>query len=678
MRQIQEKPDFVPQAAVWNADEYKWEVSARDENGEREGERLLYREDGRLYSRAHFRAGVLDGPFCVYHPSGQVAREGSYLAGAFQGTVVAHASDTPSPEHLRSCCVPENATELRAVYQAGNVESETFYDRQGRALLDDGTLLPEKPAHLDPGVRFDESLRRWRIDMPIEERGARLIRYWSADGALIEDIEYRAGRRVSRVFAADGSVRLECGYIETNLLDGPYRRRFVTEGDSPYEDERIAEERGTFERGEAVGHWAFLERDGNLVRAVERGPAFSREQASAVFADAEMDRAAAAHWRELAPRYLVENRLREALCAAARAAACEGDRALLLQCLTDNIVPLHPREREHRGERLAASADATMTAALDALVTGVDAAAAFRTLAAVTTGTSHAARDFIEASLLLAPDRKMSHLTRALVRVEIGDDRGALDDADCIPSQAAAEFVRSYVRVAFPDFSFRPTAEGLASDADAMAVTPEQPLDAVQHTVQVYATRIEQLRRAVLQRVPRGRPNPSWLPPDLSFLLPREAASLRCFDATIIDETDGGPEKVDVRIDERIDVDHRSVLLLLRAARFDWCALSWLCWSVGRDEVALPREVVPRPQFSAAASLAVSRFWRAQDRLTTGGLIARSQGVAGFDWEGMHIDEMPLQFAEIAAAEYLELRSMFLWLASRDNLSPFQSDLRLG
>jgi hypothetical protein len=74
--------------------------------------------------------------------------------------------------------------------------------------------------------------------------------------------------------------------------------------------------------------------------------------------------------------------------------------------------------------------------------------------------------------------------------------------------------------------------------------------------------------------------------------------------------------------------------------------------------------------------MAVARFWRAQDRLSTGGLIARSQGVAGFQWEGFDIDTMPQRFAEIAATEYLELRSLFLWLASADNLSPFQSDLR--
>ena len=74
--------------------------------------------------------------------------------------------------------------------------------------------------------------------------------------------------------------------------------------------------------------------------------------------------------------------------------------------------------------------------------------------------------------------------------------------------------------------------------------------------------------------------------------------------------------------------------------------------------------------------MVVRRTWRIKDRLASGSLIARSQGVPGFEWQGIDIDELPRHLAEMAAAEYVAARSMFIWLASADALSPFQDDIR--
>ncbi|HEY3594421.1 MAG TPA: hypothetical protein VGL13_11125, partial [Polyangiaceae bacterium] len=164
-----QKPDSIPQSAVWDAEQRKWEIAQHDAEGQRDGERLLYREDGSLYSREHFRAGVPDGPFWVYHPNGAIAREGAYTRGVLDGAVVARRSDGPTFEQLRDCCVPENAWELRFSYRSGALQNETFYDRQGRALLDDGSFYPDRPAGVEPAAYFDQSLRRWRLDTPSEE-----------------------------------------------------------------------------------------------------------------------------------------------------------------------------------------------------------------------------------------------------------------------------------------------------------------------------------------------------------------------------------------------------------------------------------------------------------------------------------------------------------------------------
>jgi hypothetical protein len=62
--------------------------------------------------------------------------------------------------------------------------------------------------------------------------------------------------------------------------------------------------------------------------------------------------------------------------------------------------------------------------------------------------------------------------------------------------------------------------------------------------------------------------------------------------------------------------------------------------------------------------------------VSTGSLLARSNGVPGFAWQGVDIDALAPQVAQAAAEEYIRARSVFLWLASPDVASPFQVDLR--
>ena len=62
------RPATVPAAGVWNAQDNKWEVSRKDDQGARDGECIFYRDDGTLFSRVRFNAGVQEGPFVVYPP----------------------------------------------------------------------------------------------------------------------------------------------------------------------------------------------------------------------------------------------------------------------------------------------------------------------------------------------------------------------------------------------------------------------------------------------------------------------------------------------------------------------------------------------------------------------------------------------------------------------------------
>jgi len=58
----------------------------------------------------------------------------------------------------------------------------------------------------------------------------------------------------------------------------------------------------------------------------------------------------------------------------------------------------------------------------------------------------------------------------------------------------------------------------------------------------------------------------------------------------------------------------------MSAARANYAALTWLCWAVGLDQIALPERVAERPDFAAAVNMALVRHFRASDRLKTGGL----------------------------------------------------------
>jgi hypothetical protein len=72
----------------------------------------------------------------------------------------------------------------------------------------------------------------------------------------------------------------------------------------------------------------------------------------------------------------------------------------------------------------------------------------------------------------------------------------------------------------------------------------------------------------------------------------------------------------------------------------------------------------------------MQRVWRCRDKLRTSGLLALTQGIPGFDWEGTTIDLLPAALADVALDEYIEARAVFSWLCDPANRSPWQEDLR--
>jgi hypothetical protein len=50
--------------------------------------------------------------------------------------------------------------------------------------------------------------------------------------------------------------------------------------------------------------------------------------------------------------------------------------------------------------------------------------------------------------------------------------------------------------------------------------------------------------------------------------------------------------------------------------------------------------------------------------------------VVGFEWQGLDIDALPQHLAPVVAEEYTSVRSLSLWLATPEVISPFRGDLR--
>jgi hypothetical protein len=285
-------------------------------------------------------------------------------------------------------------------------------------------------------------------------------------------------------------------------------------------------------------------------------------------------------------------------------------------------------------------------------------------------------------------------VTRALLAIHLGRPEIALAEAAALPPESAeqTEFLAAYARVIFSPYTFAPATHERRTAFPDVPEGPDQPLEKVRLQIQKYATRLALLRAAVLERLPALEAAPPWLPPDTSALLPDGPVPLETWQFEEIVEQDEDdiadgprpePEAKLVTVDERLLIEPATsgapatpLPTLLRNAHREWFGLCWMCWGVGLDRVALPERIAPPDDFGQAAGLSIERLWRCRDRLVTGGLRALTQGVPGFQWEGLEIDLMPPVLAEIAADEYREMRAVFYWLCDEGVQSPWQDNVR--
>lgn len=701
--QQQQRPAVVPEAAVWSDESTEWQFRPTDDAGVPDGIARSWRPDGTLASETTYVRGTANGPYRRFHPDGSVAREGVFVDGSVDGTVVARGSDQPTTELLQSCCVPQNAWQLQIDYVRGEVRGQRWYDRAGVHILPSGRPFPARPDSVPPEARFEEEGDVWTITGYTNEGQPHGVwRRWSRAGVLLAHEEFAAGQRhgQTRYFQPDGSLWEEAQYA-AGVRSGPYR--FMTVPAGRYPDERIVEERGSFDRNQAVGIWTLHDKEGAPLRRYDLGIAPPADALAASPAFDEQPPAGsagpAAAWAALSESLESEGRLGESVLAMARAAVAARDADGLTLLLARRCFAVTPGAGEEMALDIAKTADGNRGLLLNAFGRGADPVGILRTLASALGRSDSVALDIADAAVLLAPARADCRVTRALIRVHMGDLGGATADAAHLPDDWSEQrdFILNYSRVLFPRFDFWPASHPVETLFPEVPDGIDQPLLAVRGCIQKLATRLMALRQAIQASFQKSarRPNglPPWMPPDVTALLPEGPVALTTWqydeivqeeDEAPQDETTGGdgaapaaaPQPTLVTVDERMPLEALSLPTLMRLARREWCTLTWLCWSSGLDHVALPTELAPPDDFGKACGMCVERLWRCEDKVITGGLRAMSQKVPGFTWEGIAVDDLPPLLAEIATDDYRELRALFFWLCDAGLQSLWQDNLR--
>lgn len=634
------------------------------------------------------------------HPDGALYRVGAMLDGLPHGTHRAYSTDGESPEALQVCCVPPGAWQLVQTYRRGEGQGQAWYDRAGRRLLGNGTLFPERPAGVPETAEYNELTGLFQTGIPLfaaQPTGTRTC--WDVNGVLRFEEELLAGQHHgrSRVYDEAGRLRSDAHYAH-EVLDGPYAEWPAGPGPH-FQLPTVVSAEGNYATGQGVGVWRYLDADGHEVARRDLGSATAAAALTRAHSPALSDGPRSSEaWSALGHQLHAEGRLLDALLAMARAAASAASAGPLADSLAAWTVPLAPEPAAAQARALVRSAEGDIAVLLDGIRRGADAAYLLWSVARSLSLADRAALDLVDAALLLrraAPEGAADPLdllvTRALMWGALGSPEAALRDADEVArlSPEQAEFLRLYVRVYFPRFDFWPDQAGAIAGPEDPQLEPAQGLDAINGMIQRLGTRLMVVRERLLALAPADA---AFMVPSLAHLLPEGPVPLEAWSFTLTaaeysgagaDDDDSGestPPTIEIAVDERMGLPGpaEGVLTLMRRARADWAALTWLCWAVGLDRPALATAVHPPAAFARAAILSMERVWRCRDKRNSGGLLALTKGIPSFEWAGTSIDFVPVVLVDVATEEYLEARAVFTWLCDPCNRSLWQADLREG
>ncbi|MBL8914027.1 MAG: thiol reductase thioredoxin [Archangium sp.] len=643
MSKAPKRPAGVHPKAWFDANDNEW-VFGPLVDGKKHGDFTFWRPDGTRCNECHMVMDVPHGPFKRFHENGEVSQDGAFEKGQLHGTRKWFSTDSETTENTRPQGVSEKVWRSEMDYVHGRVVGIRHFNREDeRVLPKTGEPYPLKPEGVDEGAEYVEPKDEWH--------------HGSADG----DTQKKTGRW--RIWTRDGQLKREVHYVDDELFGSA--KLMVRPGAEWFTDPSIVMERGKFENGIRARKWQLCDADGEVKATFDYGDVAGLKNSRRVEFSNKAE-----NWDKLAQQREDQNMYVEALLLWARAGAKSGDLTGFRKLLTSIARPV----REELALTLAMETEATYGMLGYELIEGAHPAVVLNKIGIALDQAfqSRAALDFTNAAILLDPERSEFLFTRSLILMSLGLKHQAEVDANELAAESPdrAEFLLGYLAALFPSWSFTPATEEPTTTFEDVPAAPSRSLEEVQALSKKYATRLMQFRAKILERVTDAN---QAVPPELSAFLADGPVELEQGGFELEGE-DG--ESQDIEFDEVPQLDEADLPTLLRLARADWTALSWLCWSAGQSDVAPVTALEPPAEFGKAAGMAQQRLWRSRDQRAFKGRNAQQHGVPSFTWEGLDIADLPPPVAGIAEQQYAEMQAVFLWLTDEKVRSPWQDNLR--
>lgn len=640
-----EKPPGVPTDATWDAGDNEWCAGGTDDDDKKHGVWKYWRPDGTLCCESHFVHGMLHGPFKRFHENGEVSSTGAYDNGKLHGTRAWIASDAYTTERMHEQGISDKVRRIEMDYDHDRVVAIRHFNAQRvRCLPTTGEPYPNRPTNVSSRAEYNERSEQWELTQVDAERNKDgLCKAWSTEGTLLWE-----------------------GAFERGVRHG----RWMEEAAEEFADGNVVTLHGSFDQGRPVGVWSGRDSGGKSIFSRDLGIATPVEEVEASLVAKNIAQTGAA-WRALAKTYQTAKKYDLAILALVRASASDRDFKALEDAFKRMTLPRNTDSAMQTSEG-DMEGDVDLQDLAISLLKGGHPGAVLMRCAVVTDESARprAALDFINAAVMLYPAQRELLFTRAIILASLGLEAHARVDAETLVTHGfdTGTYMLRSLTAHFPQFGFWPEREKPESTYDGLPEAPVQSLQAIEKVIRVYATRLMLCREAILKHFTPGV-SLSWLPPDVSKLLPQGKVTLS--KRTL----QGEDEDEDVEIDETLDPSRHNLRQLVRLARADWNALCWLSWATGLSEVGLPTKISAPKDFGLAAGMASQRLWRSRDRRATKRTFEDHQ-IAGFAFEGVDIDQLPPQIASIAEQQYAEMQALFYWLSDEANESPWQDNLR--
>ena len=687
-----DRPENIPDDAQWDEAQECWEAGPVTD-GKKHGNFKEWRSDGTLQANYRYHSGVKQGAYRRFHQDGTVSQKGSYKDNELHG---ANEWIRSSQKTTEIFLTQADSAVWRAIIQfdAGQEISTRFFSKSDDRVLADGTSFPEHPKGVPSLAEYDISEDLWKHGQKNDqglEHG--LYMSWLKDGTLIEECEYRNGKRegACKKYSSSGDLieegyysenakngtwktfdpetnklKLQADYAEgvyhgsvieygpdgrsqvkaeyeTGLKNGSYIARVDKE---KYQGGTIRIENGQFKNDHAVGRWKLLDKSAKPVITVDFGVPRSSEASmmnSVVLSDTNES---PSFWATKT-RELIDSRMMgEALVAKARQAAVEGNAEFLLQVFDESTAPLSSVNAEAVADSAMQSEETPLSSAFNALLQGGDASRLLHFIAARLQEQNKliASIDLSNAALLVSPDNTSAIALRAINHICLGEKEKALLDVAELESANAVEapLYRGYITTLFPTFAFWPTDTSLPKKAPPEDYPIVRELDEVTRAIHVSANRLKSLRDALLEKLSTIM---LWLPPDPFPLLSKDPLTL--------DEH------------EKVRTTELSIPELLTGIRVEWASLCWLCWSVGNLRVALPNIINPHVHFRTVVDQTNRQLNSVRQ------LLASEDVDDDVVWQGFSLRNSGRKLQVIAERELVAITAIFDWLRDSSNGSPW-------